>query len=633
MKRRRGIYLPIAAVVITMLLVLAASRIILSRRHLSTVARLANNEKAYHLAASACLIGQELLAESVRLVNEGSQLGAPQELRPILQALQNQDKVLLQEALIPLEPPQIEYLRSMCSPDSLELTIVFGPVVPLYKESGSSSLTSSPREATVTISIIASATIDKSKRTVRAFTQGRLINITPPVIGKFVLFTRSFGNRNLNSLRDAKSSDLLTELPLVFHAGATDVPADKKQKVDFLNKQGWCFLGGADEWSFNLSLGGGLASAEEGVLQRGISTTDLPTDSILKDKGSFSFYRCDSPLHEGLGGDETRQAYSLLPAESYSKTSLMNLWGTVSRTTPTIIIGSVYRRFAKIKGLLNENTGVRAPFPYLDSSTFDSNNWPGGVSAGTISILRQTFHDDFAEYEQRMSKVHKEPYNKGFDYIDDQELEPVSSLEVDGFPAMANDLVVGNAYSLKDDKDVILFRRANFDNLRDFTFLKQKASFIYSTGQELLNIHQKSNGELSLGGAVLVNGDIAFTKSTTVKRGEGGLILATGDITVRANILAPTKEPLSLVSLGGKIIVKQCKQVQCALIALDGEIELKSAVAIEGLLAGGKLVLAETTTKQERSVTYNQRFDPTNSESVEKNWRLKIQKEWQTLVH
>ena len=616
-----------------MLLVLAVSRITLSRRHLSTVARLANSEKAYHLAASACLIGQELLAESVRLINEGSLVDVPQELLPIMQALQNQDKVLLQEALVPLEPPQLDYLRSMSSPDSIELTIIFGPVVPLYEQNASSSLTSPSREASMTISIVASATVGKSKRTVRAFTQGRLINITPPVVGKFVLFTRSFGNRNLNSLQDSSSADMLSELPLVFHCGPTDVPADKKQKAEFLSKQGWCFLGGTDEWTFNLSFAGGLATAEEGVLQRGISTSPLPSDSVLKDKGSFSFYTCHSPLHRDLGSEETRHAYSLLPEDSYSKTSLLNLWGSVARTTPTLIVGSVYRRFAKIKGLLNEDTGVRAPFPNLDSSTFRSNNWPGGVSAGTINILRDTFHDDFSEYEQQMCIVHKEPYNKGIDLLDDQGIEAIESLEIDGFPARANDLVAGNTYSLKDDRDVVLFRGANFDSLRDFSFLKQKASFIYSTGQELLNHHRQANGDLSVGGALLVNGNLTFTERSTINSGAGGLILAKGHITISADILAPSDEPLTLVSLGGKIVVKQCNQVQCALVALEGEIELKSAVEIKGLLACGKIVLAETSSKQERSVTYNQRFDPTNSESVEKNWRLQIQKEWQNLVH
>ena len=328
MKRRRGIYLPIAAVIITTLLLLAVSRITLSQRHLSTVARLAKGEQAFQLASSASLIGQKLLMKSATFINEGKNDQPPPALAPIIEALKNKDGLLLREAVVPLDAPQIEYLRSMASPDELDLTLVLGPVVPLYEQSSNASLSLSPREATVTISIVAKAKVGKSERTVRAFTQGRLINITPPVIGKFVLFTRSFGPRKLNSLSDSLSADNISELPLVLYSGESSCPQDKKDKSEFLTKQGWCFLGGPDEWELNLSLCGGREEGEEGVLQRGLSTSELPSDSVLVGKGSFAFYSCDSPLHRDLGSAQTRNAFSLLPEESYAQSSLLNLWGT-----------------------------------------------------------------------------------------------------------------------------------------------------------------------------------------------------------------------------------------------------------------------------------------------------------------
>ena len=202
-------------------------------------------------------------------------------------------------------------------------------------------------------------------------------------------------------------------------------------------------------------------------------------------------------------------------------------------------------------------------FPYLDSTRFNSTNWPGGVSAGTISLLQETFHNEYFEYEKQMCNVVKEDYNKGLTLIGDKEVDDVTSLEVDGFPAKPSSIISGNAYTLKDDKGRSLFRGANFDNLRSLDFLKQKASFIFSSGKDFFSSLRKGDGSLALGGAVLVNGNLVIDEPLTIKDGEGGLVLVTGDITLRSDISSPTKEPLTLVSLGGNITVKQCDQVDC----------------------------------------------------------------------
>ncbi len=632
MRKRKGIYLPIAAVIITLLLVLAASRITLSRRHLSTVARLADGEKAYQLAASACQIGVSLMQQTAVYLNEADEENIPKDLRPLVQALREDGKTVLKEAVIPLEPSSLSYLESMASPDDLDLVLILGPVVPLYTKSSSSTLTIDPREATVTISIVGKATVGQSTRKVRSFTKARLINVTPPVVGKFALFIKSFGPRALNSLADGADSNLVEELPLSVLAGQTEVPADTGSKSTFIGKQGWCFLGGPDDWRFNLSLAGGRPDGEEGVLCRSLETEPLPAGSALAARGDFAFYACETPLHSDLGREPSRFVFANLPANEYEKTSLLNIWGTVTETTPTLVVGKAYRRFAQIRGLLNETTGIRAPFPNIDETVFSSSRWPGGASAGTISVLRQTFDDDFSKYEERMSRIVEEPYNGVFERLGDGGVEPIEKLEVDGFPATPNGLVSGQSYTLLNDKKERLFHGASFDDLSDLSFLTQKASLVYNSSADLFKAHRKDDGSCFFGGGLMVRGSLQINEALTIFQGGGGVILASDNISIESNIECPSGEPLTLISLGGDIYVRNCAQVDAALIALEGTIEMQSATEVRGLLAARKLSLPNKTLDK-RCVAYNPSFDPTDSDNYENNWRLTVQKEWQTLVH
>ncbi len=642
---------------------MASTRLFVSRRQLDTVVRLTDRERAYQIATSGLEAAKGQMDQFIRFLNDPDPAtfpkvaNAPSDLQPLV-------TLLLDSEGFPRpagargnpSPPLQSFVQELPDVEELELDLELGEGKTLFDSAASSSIPADPREASFLLTLRATAVVGKSTARVVAFKEARVVNITPPVLGKFVLFLRRKGGLDVDSLADALNRDDIDSLPCVIRGGSSAAARSLTvdEASDLIDSQGWIYLGGSGDWELGASIAGGSAAFADGLLAEGQYEYPLEPGSPLAGSGVLVYYAEQKPLYRELGGPAQSEALSLVDPAEYSRSSLLNLFGSAESPSPTLVCGNVIRRWALIQGLRNSSSDSYSPLPYLDSVRFGSSDWPGGARPGTIARIRQQFGEDFEQYRRRMSDVVRQPYNAanlqvidlGSDDLSSilvlepgqlppgAPAQPVSSrLSVDGIPASPGSLAWGNRYTLRDDTGETVFDGGSLDVLEDLSFLSQKSGLEADSEEGLLEaLLDETSGQLVLAGAVSVDGDLTFSSPAVVAAGGGGLMLATGDIVIKSGITATDGEPLTLVSLSGDIRIETSQPVEAALIALAGQIRLGKAFDIRGLVSAGELSVELTRDPVTRSIAYNGAFDPTNSDQYRRNYRLQTEKGWRTFV-
>jgi hypothetical protein len=667
-KKQQGFLLPVVFSLLFVLLLMSATRLYLSRHNLNTTQRLSDRERAYQVAASGIETVRQSVERTFRFINNPSPKTfpkrdkAPEECSEIILALLDDDGLFKDgEISMPVSSGYIKFIAGVSDAKQLivELTLSEGRKMspPSY-----TSLMTDEREKSRLLSITATAEVGKSTCRVTTFKQLKLVNITPPLIGKFALFLHDPGIVGTNGLDDSSSPDKIKNSPLTIYGGskATVSSIEPSQWGQFIDNQGWIYLGSNSNWVLGASKGGGREDSMEGLLKTDVFTYPLERGSYLDSMGSIAYYSRQEYLFRELGESSEQEVLALKSKNDYRMSSLLNLAGSNGNETPTLVLGNVFRRWVLIQGLKNSNRNTLAPLPCLDKSTFESSQWPGRAKASTIETIKRHFENSYQKYCNRMSNLVEEPFNRANlatvlfptddenrvisgDYsglgTEGTSLPKSTKISSRGESLEFHKLANLNTITLKNDEGITLAENCPLSDISDYSFLTEKAAILYESYDDFLADQRLEEKGLSLkeglspGGVIHINSDIEFNDRQIVHRGSGGIILCSGNITIKDAISCEGDEPLTLLSIGGNISIETNKEIDAALIALNGVIYMGNTCNVYGLVAAKSMKLPESINSEKRSITYNKAFDPTNYDNYKRNFRITVEKRWKSFVH
>ena len=658
---RKGFLLPVVLAFLIIILFLTGTRLYVSRHNLNITERLSDRERAYQLAASGLEVAKIQIDNCLSFINNPSKETfpkkekAPPEISPLINELLTEYNLPNPDgAGIILESPYFKFIKGASDATELLVSLELTKGNELYKE-GSSSLAIDQKELEHMLMITAFAEVGKSKCKVTTFKRLKVVNITPPVIGKFTFFIHNLDKEEINSIDDSISPEKTSNTPLSIHNGTTASTASlsPEEWVKMIDGQGWIYGGSqnsANPIILGASMAGGNENFEEGLLKTNIFTYPVENGSYLDRGDTISYYASQSPLYQELGETEKQEMLKLQDANKYKKSSIVNFFGSKNKPSPTIVIGNIYRRWALVQGLKNNQRNTMAPLPFLDETSFSKTAWPGNTSSGTIEAIKKHFENSFENYKERMSNIIEEPFNqsnltsllfpdddiKQTMIITDQFLNekavklPSSELLFSyGSQLPLYKTIEQNTVTIKNNAGDTLADDCNLEELTDYSFLRNKAATIYETFANFID-DRKGFGPT---GVVIINSDIKIAKHHTIKEGTGGIIISTGNITISNSISSTSGEPLSLVALSGNINLDTSKKIEAALIALAGEITISRECEINGLIAANNLKISKAVLPATRTLTYNKRLDPTDNDNYQRNYRISCERRWKSFVH
>jgi hypothetical protein len=471
------------------------------------------------------------------------------------------------------------------------------------------------------------------KRRVIAFKDVKVIDLVPYVVSKFTLFLQEKPPGCDPNLVVVKKTDIRNgepdranhHGPIFFRHG----PARN------LEENGWVFLGGGD-YRLNLTWGESGWGEQFLLLKKGwVITSDpeaalpLPPNYVtaMLQRGFFDQIKADNDLLDHFdfdgGPDPVTQRATVLhlfgaPAESGVDSEL--------DVSPTYVLGQVRRRFLDLRYIRRVSDGKKS---FLPCSTLTQWQRPAPApwpSTPEFGVKTEVFGGDFERYVPYMSNVpqiqtRKLSYNRSVDYmVEPQELDPpyrlMDTVRVTHRMPQNRDFLYEPSLNTGD---VVLRTQSGkklFDGnlsriLMDDLYLKRRAIYTMpavSFARFLAKNKRVPGIVLLTGGDVTIGKDVEFES--------GGIIAASGSITIRANVrVKPYGRPLVLASLSGNVNLKGARRVQASLVALNGTInrEPGSPLDVCGNLVARSVDLDKFTGGSDvGKVVYDSRLDPTS---------------------
>jgi len=673
--RSKGFILPGALLLIIVVLLLAMTRLYFSREQLNQVNRISDYERSYQAAAGGIDVSKKALDDAVKFINDGDPATfpktkkAPEHLKYIVGGLLDDDGGLRQGAEFELDTPLLEYIRrEFREVGFINAYVTLSGGKPIYLESRNLEVFSAAagaavpdgacqradgREANYVLSLNVKSKVGDSKCSVTAFIELRNVNVTPSVIGKFVLFAKKKNSLKINVLTDSTNPANFKVTPvLVKNQGSASEQMPPVKLRDLLDAQGWIFMGGDAQWSFNATYGGGGKDFQDAPLRTDLYHYAID-DGTLSTSPSLNYYAAMKGIHSELfdapGGDSLK----LHPDAGARLNSALNLFGSASCVTPTVVIGRVTRSFALLQGFYNSSVRKYAPLPYQTEASFNSASWPGNMSSSTVDAIKKHFSNDFKKYALRMCDIISEDYNSANLLLADfgkagektflidpdtvsvvfPDFPDLSRMKVNSMPAKFYKAIVGPAYTLLDDRGRILFNGDDFSRFYEPGFILHKVGYQYKNFQDFskksVDAEKKA---MRVSGIIKIGEGLETDQPIKIAPGGGGIIIVDGDIVFRRGVYCPASEPLTFVSLSGNISVATAEPVKAALIALSGRVSLPSSFNIDGLLAAREFFLEDGQQRCSRALTYNRIFDPTDFKNYSRNYKLMVREDWQNYV-
>lgn len=290
----------------------------------------------------------------------------------------------------------------------------------------------------------------------------RSVQMTWPVIGRFVLYANQMGpnpidasvNRIAYKLTDSTSPKMIESFdlennslkPLVVISGESvsasrhgDISADPETSANFLNGQGWILLGGQD-----VTLGVAPGKGEYGehfllandiVFLKDIVRNSVPFgfETLHPDQVKFPAFRFKlwetHEVYSILTGiyQETRDNIRKHFLEEFHdadlrSSSLLRLMGTQNNQSPTMVFGNVFRRYILEQGLRVKMAAANPPTsdsisavcPYIPNEIYDQPQWMKGFNAIVTKIIKETNGNSWERgYRNVMSTPLKTSFNEG----------------------------------------------------------------------------------------------------------------------------------------------------------------------------------------------------------------------------
>ena len=652
--KQRGFVLPFSILVLAVLALLAYAIHTISRSHLYSIYRLSNKEKAYHIALSLSESTRLDLRRTLEFLNSSDpetfpkKEKAPKAFQKIVNwILDDQGLMIPGGGKLSLENPLMGYLKFQ-QKHRANLELVLTPLMDLFDSSTQGRFVVPPRQGYFVLKVVAQVEIDGVTTQVVRFVEGKYNHILPHALGKFVLYVGEkesiSPNPSVDSMFGSGSSP-----NLIVYPGATIPVSDVKNSaaaMSLLEDQGWIYLGGPTQMTFNLARSGERAELSDAY-------GDSPrlywpmieldgSESWISEDGQTSYHFQKSTLYQELKQMPMMEVLLNRPDEEVIKTSSVRLFGTRANPSPGIVFGNVYRQYALLKGYQEDSNKKSTLFPYLDRPEFDSPIWPGGpMKEGGVKLIKWHYKeldaaDPYALYEKRMTTLVRENYNAGvleLLYNGDSELvyggrDFLVSRKVSthGKPYRMGDAAGGSSFSLKNDLGEVLLKDYDLSSF-DPSFLNTQVTMRYETEKDFLETRLKQ-GRMKLAGVIYVDGDLRLSESIEVASGFGGILMVDGDVTLEAAIKTAPHEPLTILSNSGTIKVVTPNLLEVGLVALSGEIELSPGAQIEGILAARRLRLSEGVS----TVRYDKNLDPSTKNVSLRAYRFSLADQWGSYV-
>ncbi len=485
---REGIALVVVLTVLAVLSTIAFYLHMFSTRQRFQSHRLSSGEialqAAQFTARQVCL----LIGRSIDFINSSSpstfpkrSSSAPPSLREFLLLfvspegrlkwenlkfkLSNEPFDLINRAVIPDYSPSLE-LNILVSYEKLE-----NPLLASFPISGLQAGLEDEHSGRFIVDV--TATFSGVSRRILAVINERSMNLTWPVLGRFVLYagqirpqpldegvnrvTYKLEGTSLPRLVETFDLDPNLVRPLVVRGGEYVSPerravlaADPDAAARFLDGQGWILLGGPE---ITLGLAPGTKEYGEHFLLAGDS---IFLRDIVRDTNPFGF---EAPHPDPVRFPsfrfrlwESHEIYSILTGlyrESRSnarsvflsqvrdcdptKSSVLRLMGTHEHQSPTLVFGNVFRRYILEQGLrVKTSSGatptpdsIAAVCPFIPRESFPQAQWMPGFDAEVTGVIKATCGNDWeGGYRGAMSIPIKTAFNEGLAFWLSQPKEP-----------------------------------------------------------------------------------------------------------------------------------------------------------------------------------------------------------------
>lgn len=473
----------------------------------------------------------------------------------------------------------------------------------------------------------------------------KIVNLIPPVTSKFTLFVKhpertGIANAGYNRFRNLYDGDAVSGAeahpPLVLFN-------EEGLALRELTGRGFVFLGGGDPVMLQITNGshprfgegfhfeatadprGELAGGTDPASASLLGAFTEPGATFSVQRSFLGFYERDE-AGEGLNAEgRLRKDFA---AGRTTSSSMLHLYGSAERRSPTVVVGNVQRSFALISHLaVDVDADGKADdavavlpgvgwedyplqIPLLPNSFTSFTDPSGSIDLRPLKSSDPELHDfvrlfgDYAQYSTLMSRLVEEPYNRGFDWMAGYEpgkLGAPAVLPASRYPDP------GTSFNLVLADGGVHFQ----GDLNAFSTLRLEARAVVEVADEA-ELKQRfiRDGRLELGRVVRVaQGPVTLPARLEV--GDGGAIIAAGSIT-SSGVRNRSSVPLALCSTEGDLIVDSTyPDHEFAGIALAGGLKTLGSdpVHIKGALAVDHLSPDELRAGGE--LTYDPRLDPT----------------------
>lgn len=660
-------------IMLTIIFIMAMTRNFFSRQRLQMADHMRDYEYAYQMAASGMTVGVSLFDQAMQFLNDSKpetypkRDKAPAAIKTILQTLlDDQGLPHLKGASVIIDGTFINtYLKEFPHAHGVQLTMEMRPKSPLFKGNTDPGFHIDVHEMAYDFLIQAEGSYGASTVRVTTFFEGRFVNILPPVLGKFSLFIRDQPPGGVNKLIDSKTPASIQNSPLTITSGGSAGPNSLLPNLvtPFFEKQGWVFLGGLSPWRLNVSEGGGNPDLSECFLRSDLflspivpGDTEFATEISAETRFSTSHVR----LYKELLAMEKDQVLLLKqPNPEYVQTSLLHLFGSTRKPSPTLVFGNASRRWLLANGVYHPSKADPGYFPFMDAATFQSTLWPGSLGDSDarqiLTLLKGHFNNSFDAYSQKMSDIWEEEINATNLYALNMDGTPAKTspiltstnlptafsgsrssklMSVNNAPADFFKMNVGSAYELKNTVGKTLFSGGDLSRIENLSFLTNKAGFVFENEKEFWkNVPRNPGNEIHVGGVILIKGNLTISAPLVISATGGGMIISTGNVRIKSPVKCQGTQPLSIISLTNDLWVETAGQVHAALVAVQGQVHLPKECIINGLVAAKSLNLEMGSPSLKREINYQTRFDPTDAETYVRGYRMMIPTKRYSFVH
>lgn len=676
----RGMVLPLAIIIISIILLTAFSRLFFSRQYLNVAARLGDYERSYQASMSGLMGARTLISKAVDFINNPAPETFPKREKASKDIRKIIDNLLDEKGEFKTYEHEFNFdtslnayiLKNFADVENIVITVKLSKWKPIFydsgylgafeasnysNDSGYSFMKADPLEADYTLAVSVKCCVGNSKCSAGTFTRCRMVNILPPIIGKFTLFVRSSAGLNLNCVEDTNAAANFLKYPVIVNNGVSfDGRKVLKPEVlrDILDRQGWIYLGGDSRWEFNMTHAAANDELREAPIKISHYFYDITAPQKFSEIAGLKYYSTQSCLFKELGEPLFKQALFRKNAPAYSLTSRINLFGSRAGLSPSVVIGDAVRNYALLQGVYNSSSCLFAPFPYLGQADFNSAVWPGQLSENLVKAIKENFNNDYDKYKRRMSDIFSEACNVAnlslveFDNAADNltlNFDPADiAVKYPKFPTLTRLKVNKSAaqffkyinkarITMLNDAGGLVYHGDDLSRFYDGGVIAHKCGYTYKTCEDFLKSRYDSKSRtLMVKGVVRILDGIVISDNLTLRTGMGGIVICDGDIKINGAIKAENGEPFTLMSLKGNISLNTSDTVEAALIAVSGKINLPSFFKIKGLIASKTLNLSPAKDGVISSLYYNAKFDPTDTKNYNNAYRTMISDEWRNYV-